>query len=201
MPQVCFSKMFKQIQTPFVKYSFTFPYRSLYSTVSFSSLKTFLKRDFQAKSPSVQGAIHQALEALHVGHNDLLYDLGCGDGRLLLAAAQRGAKALGVEYDTRFVEKALAKIEEFGVSHLAKVICGDAFETDLTPASKIFVYLVPDGLRKIEPSLCAAMKRGTPIASYMFSIPGWSADDVLTAETRAAECKVWIYQSPKCLPP
>lgn len=150
-------------------------------------------------NPTPSCAVRQALDALSVGPEDVLYDLGCGDGRLLIAAAQRGAKAVGVEYDARFVEKADGAIRQLELSNFATVMCGDAFATDLVPASKIFVYLVPDGLRKLEPSLNAALKLGTPIASYMFSIPGWSPDEVLTAETRSSECKVWIYKTASCL--
>ena len=150
-------------------------------------------------NPTPTCAVQQALDALSVGHSDVLYDLGCGDGRLLIAAAQRGAKAVGIEYDARFVEKADHAIRDLKLSDLAIVNCSDAFATDLLPASKIFVYLVPDGLRKLEPSLRAALERGTPIASYMFSIPGWSPNEVLTAETRSAECKVWIYKTASCI--
>ena len=152
-------------------------------------------------NPTPSCAVQQALEALLVGPSDVLYDLGCGDGQVLIAAARRGAKAVGIEYDARFVEKADLAIRDFGLQDLATVTCSDAFATDLVPASKIFVYLVPDGLRQLEPSLKKALQRGTPIASYMFSIPGWSPDEVLTSETRSSECKVWIYKaSSKCLP-
>ena len=151
-------------------------------------------------NPTPDCAICQALDAFCVKPDDVLYDLGCGDGRLLIAAAQLGARAVGVEYDPRFAEKAKLAVQDAGLSELATVICGDAFAADLTPASKIFVYLVPDGLRRMQPALTAAIKRGVPIASYTFSMPGWTAHEVLTAETRSTECKVWVYRNDTCLP-
>mmetsp|Transcript_65064 Transcript_65064/g.153081 ORF Transcript_65064/g.153081 Transcript_65064/m.153081 type:complete len:399 (+) Transcript_65064:51-1247(+) len=151
-------------------------------------------------NPTPACAIAQALEALHVQAGDLVYDLGCGDGRLLLGAARRGAKAVGIEYDARFAQKAQRAAQEAGLEELVTVICADALSTNLKPATKIFVYLVPDGLRKIEPALAAACRRGVPIASYLFSLSGWSPHDMLSATTRSSECKVWVYKDSTALP-
>ena len=149
-------------------------------------------------NPTPKCAIEQALEALKVASGDLVYDLGCGDGRFLVAAGHRGARAVGVEYDARFAERAMASIQEAGLQEV-EVICGDACTTDLSEATKIFLYLVPQGLKLLEPALREALQRGVAIASYTFSLPGWTADEVLTAESRSLECKLWIYKSAKCL--
>ena len=151
-------------------------------------------------NPTPDCAIKQVLDTLEVQSGDTLFDLGCGDGRMLLAAARRGARAVGVEYDTRFAEKASRAIREAKLESLAKVICGDAQTANLSEATKIFVYLVPDGLRRMNAALSDASQRGVPIASYLFSLPGWSPHAVLTAETRGAECKVWIYRDSAALP-
>ncbi|CAE7205815.1 unnamed protein product [Symbiodinium natans] len=145
-------------------------------------------------NPTPDCAIKQALDALGVQSGDTLYDLGCGDGRMLLAAARRGARAVGVEYDSRFAQKASEAIREAGLESLAEVICGDALKTNLSDATKIFVYLVPDGLRMMSVALSDASRRGVPIASYLFALPGWSPSAVLTSDTRSIECKVWMYQ-------
>eukprot|EP00931_Biecheleriopsis_adriatica_P023056 TRINITY_DN14655_c0_g1_i2.p1 TRINITY_DN14655_c0_g1~~TRINITY_DN14655_c0_g1_i2.p1 ORF type:complete len:382 (-),score=67.14 TRINITY_DN14655_c0_g1_i2:208-1353(-) len=151
-------------------------------------------------NPTPVCAIAQALDALQVGPGDTLYDLGCGDGRLLLAAARRGAVAVGVEYDQVLAEKARVSISEACMSESASVICGDACATDLSPATKIFVYLVPDGLRRMQAALAAALRSGTQIASYTFSLPGWEPSQELSAETRARECRVFVYSSVDSLP-
>ena len=151
-------------------------------------------------NPTPACAIEQALDALSVQNGDILYDLGCGDGRMILAAAKRGAHAVGVEYDSRFAQKASEAIREAKLESLAQVICGDALSTNLSKATKLFVYLVPDGLRMMNSALSDASRRGVPIASYLFSLPGWCPHAVLTAETRNPECKVWVYLDSTALP-
>lgn len=145
-------------------------------------------------NPTPSCAVTQALDALTVGPNDVLYDLGCGDGRVLLAAAARGARAIGVEYDVQLVEKARKHVDEAGVADLVSIVHGDACIVDLTPATKIFVYLVPAGLERIGPSLVAAQRRRVAVASYTFTIPSLGQPaQALTAESRAPECRVWLY--------
>jgi len=151
-------------------------------------------------NPTPACAVNQALDALQVGPGDILYDLGCGDGRLLLAAARRGARAVGIEYDERFVERARAAASDAQLSDLVSIICGDACTVDLALATKVFVYLVPEGLQRMEPALAAALRSGKPIASYTFSVPAWEPSEVLTAGTRAPECKVWVYSNIEALP-
>ena len=151
-------------------------------------------------NPTPACAIEQALDALSVRSGDILYDLGCGDGRMLLAAARRGARAVGVEYDVRFARKASEAIQRANLGSLAEVICGDALKTNFSKATKIFVYLVPDGLRMMNFALSDASRRGVPIASYLFSLPGWSPHAVLAADSRSAECKVWVYLDSTALP-
>lgn len=127
-------------------------------------------------NPTPDCAISQALDALQVGPGDLVYDLGCGDGRLLVAAAARRARALGVEYDERYVLRARERVAQAGVGDLVEVQHGDASCVDLAPATKIFVYLVPSGLQCVAPALQAALDRGVPVVSYTFSLPGTEPD-------------------------
>lgn len=145
-------------------------------------------------NPTPPCAVEQALDALAVGPGDVLYDLGCGDGRLLVAAALRGARAVGVEYEQRFVERARQAAAEAAMVPLIEVLHADACSVDLAPATKIFVYLVPAGLRLVAPALHAALARGVPIASYTFSLPELEPLAVLTSATRAPECKVFVYR-------
>lgn len=146
-------------------------------------------------NPTPACAIAQALTALDVGPGDTLYDLGCGDGRLLVEAGKRGASAVGVEHDARYAERALEAVRGGGLAETVRVVHGDACEVDLSPATKIFVYLVPTGLQIMEPKLAAALERGVPIASYLFSVPGWTASEALTSrETRSIDTRVWVYR-------
>lgn len=145
-------------------------------------------------NPTPDCAIAQALDALDVNSRDVLYDLGCGDGRLLLAAAARGATCVGVEYDRELAQRAQDSVAKLGLEGSVRVVHGDASTVDLAPATKIFVYLVPTGLQHMAPKLDDALRRGVWIASYTFSLPGWEAIQTLTAESRAPECKVRLYQ-------
>ncbi|KAH8090124.1 methyltransferase [Aureococcus anophagefferens] len=131
-------------------------------------------------NPTPPSAVDVALDMLGVGAGDVLYDLGCGDGRLVVAAA-RWRAAVGVELDAKFADKARAAVDAAGAGDLATVICGDALAADLADATKIFVYLVPSGLRTIEPTLAAARDRGVAVVAYTFAVPGWTHDDKRTA--------------------
>lgn len=154
-------------------------------------------------NPTPPCAIGQALDALDVRAGDVFYDLGCGDGRVLLQAAQRGAACVGVEYDAELAARARAAAAAAGVAccdasspqpGAIAVVHGDACSCDLTPADKIFLYLVPAGLQHMRAALDAALERGVPIASYTFSLPGVEPFSTLTAPTRAPECKVRLYR-------
>merc|ERR1712098_987857 len=109
--------------------------------------------------------------------------------------ARRGARGVGVEYDGKLADRARSTVASAGLEGSVEVLHGDACTLDLTPATKIFVYLVPSGLEVMLSSLTAALTRGVPVASYTFSLPGFEADRVLTADTRPPQCKVSLYQS------
>ena len=132
-------------------------------------------------NPTPPAAVDLALRMLDVTASDVVYDLGCGDARLVVAAAERGATSVGVELDEKFAAKARANVAAAGVADRATVICGDALAADLASATKIFVYLVPSGLKTIEPKLAEARRRGITVVAYTFSVPGWTHDDKRTA--------------------
>lgn len=147
-------------------------------------------------NPTPPCAVAQALDLLCVGPGDVLYDLGCGDGRLLVAAARRGARCVGVEYDRPFAEKARSALRDAGFESSCEVLHADACTVDLSGATKIFVYLVPEGLRRMCGALDVALRRGVPVASYLFSLPGHDHTEALSAETRPPECCVRLYRDP-----
>jgi len=147
-------------------------------------------------NPTPECAIVQALDALEVGPGDVVYDIGCGDGRFLVAAARRGASCVGVEYDSQLVNRARENASGAGVGCQVLILHEDAATVDLAGATKIFAYLVPSGLQRMQPAFEAALRRGVPIASYTFSLCDWEASVVLNAPTRAPECSVRLYQFP-----
>ena len=122
-------------------------------------------------NPTPAAAVAKALELLDVGEGDVVYDVGCGDGRFVVAAARRGAEAVGVELDAALAKRATAAVA--GLAG-ARIVHGDALAEPLDRATKIFLYLVPSGLKTIAPRLAAL--RNVTVVAYTFAVPGWAPD-------------------------
>jgi|TARA_B110000208_G_scaffold53954_2_gene70791 predicted TPR repeat methyltransferase len=124
-------------------------------------------------NPVCEECLNVAVELFDFSDGDVLFDLGCGDGRSLVACALdcRSLRCVGVECDERLALRARARAAEAGVADRVTIVLGDACTADLSSATKIFVYLVPDGLKVMQPVLTAALDRGVTIVSYMFSLP------------------------------
>jgi SAM-dependent methyltransferase len=124
-----------------------------------------------------------------VGKGDTVIDLGSGDGRIVIEAAKRGARAMGVDLDPELVKLATENARKAGVADRVKFVQQDIFETDLAPASVVMFYLLPDFNRKLMPRLLA-LKPGTRIVSHDGEIGDWPADEKL--EMRAPEKPVGV---------
>ncbi|KAJ8609702.1 hypothetical protein CTAYLR_008441 [Chrysophaeum taylorii] len=121
-------------------------------------------------NPTPLTAVSAALDLLRISPADLLYDVGCGDGRVVGEAARRGARCVGVELDRKRADAARANVAAF--SNLAEIRCEDASVLDFADATAIFVYLVPRGLRTLKPTL-EALRHRARIVAYTFAVPGW----------------------------
>ncbi|CAH0515812.1 unnamed protein product [Peronospora belbahrii] len=144
-------------------------------------------------TPSGDGVLVHALDLLALRDNDVLLDLGCGDARILVHAAdQIGARCIGVEYNENLVQRALTRVEKYGVQELVDIRHGDALEVDLTTATAMFLYLVPEGIKMLLPKLEEARQLNIRIVTYMFAIPGWKSDDQRTYKGT----KVYLYNAP-----
>lgn len=112
------------------------------------------------------------LDLAEVSDRDTVYDLGSGDGRIILAAArERGARAVGIEIDPKLVECSRAAIQTAGLTKKVQVIRGDIFKEDIRPATVLTLYLLPDVNERLRPQL-ETLRPGTRIVSHMFSIKG-----------------------------
>jgi len=133
--------------------------------------------------------VERMLRMAEVGKGDYLIDLGSGDGRIVIEAAKRGARALGVDLDPNLVKHATENAQRAGVSERVLFQQKDIFETDLSPASVVAFYLLPDFNQKLMPKLLA-LKPGTRIVSHDGGIGDWPPDERL--EMRAPEKPVGV---------
>ena len=123
--------------------------------------------------------VHRMLRIAEVGPGDRLIDLGSGDGRVVIGAAQRGAQALGVEIDPELVAQARDNAARAGVAQRARFEHRDLFETDLSTASVVTMYLLPEFNLKLMPRLLA-LAPGTRVVSHDWDMGPWLPDETLS---------------------
>jgi hypothetical protein len=135
--------------------------------------------------PTPEELITQMLDMAKVTDKDYLVDLGSGDGRIVIAAAKRGIRAMGVEYNPDMVALSKANAVKEGVSAKATFVNGDIFETDFSQATVITMYLLPDLNMRLRPKILD-MKPGTRVVSHAFSMDDWDPDNTASVEGRTA---------------
>jgi tRNA G37 N-methylase Trm5 len=127
--------------------------------------------------PTPQEVVDQMLKLAKVGKNDVLYDLGSGDGRIPVTAAKRfGIRATGIDIDPQRIAEANENAKKNGVTHLVKFKREDLFKTDFSDATVITLYLLPDLNVKLRPRLLAELKPGTRIVSHQFDMGTWKPE-------------------------
>ena len=137
--------------------------------------------------PTPHPLVEKMLDMAQVTPQDYVIDLGSGDGRTVIAAAKRGVRSLGVEYNPDMVELSRRTAEREGVSALAKFVQGDMFLADISQASVLPLFLLQDNLRKLAPKF-SALKPGTRIVTNGFLIPGW---DYVETGYAGGDCNAW----------
>ena len=137
--------------------------------------------------PTPQELVNKMLDMAKVTAQDYVMDLGSGDGRTVITAAKRGATAVGIEYNPDMVELAKRNAEKEGVTAKATFMKADLFETDLSKATVITMFLLPDINMKLRPKILN-LKPGTRIVSNSFTMEDWEDD---ATETVSGECTNW----------
>jgi precorrin-6B methylase 2 len=137
--------------------------------------------------PTPQALVDKMLDMAQVTPQDVLMDLGSGDGITVISAAKRGATAIGIEYNPDMVELSKANAEKAGLSARATFMKADLFETDLGQASVITMFLLPQINLKLRPKLLD-LKPGTRIVSNSFTMEDWVADETATVTDG---CQTW----------
>src|SRR5512145_2329769 len=126
--------------------------------------------------------VERMLRMAEVKKDDYVIDLGSGDGRIIIEAAKRGARGLGVDIDPNLVKHAIENAQKAGVDNRTQFIVKDIFETDLSAATVVAFYLLPDFNAKLLPKLLA-LKPGTRIVSHDGGIADWPPDERLEMRT------------------
>jgi len=137
--------------------------------------------------PTPPALVEKMLDMAKVTPQDFVMDLGSGDGRNIIAAAKRGARAVGVEFNHEMVELSRKQAAEAGVSDKATFVEGDMYEADISKATVLALFLLPHNLNKLTQKFLA-LPAGSRIVGNTFAPEGWAADE---SETIAGDCVSW----------
>ncbi|MBD1397700.1 class I SAM-dependent methyltransferase [Pontibacter sp. JH31] len=133
--------------------------------------------------PTPQPVVDAMLKLANVTEKDVLYDLGCGDGRIVITAAkQYGANATGFDINPERIAEANANAKEAKVTDKVRFVEGNLFEVDYRPASVVTLYLLPTINMKLRPMLLEQLKPGTRIVSHAFDMGDWEPDETMVID-------------------
>lgn len=124
--------------------------------------------------PTPQDVVEKMLEIAQVTSKDVVYDLGCGDGRIVITAAKKyGAHGVGVDINPERIKESQENARRAGVESLVKFMLQDAMTVDVSPATVVTLYLLPDSNRKLRGNLTRDLKPGARIVSHAFDMDDW----------------------------
>lgn len=143
-------------------------------------------------TPTWEPVAYQMLELARVTANDMVYDLGSGDGRIVILAAQKyGCRGVGIEIDPRLVDISRQVARDAQLADKVTFVEGDLFAADISPATVVTLYLSPSVNRALEPKLRRELRPGTRIVSHQFRIGDWMPDRVVRAENDGTDLFLW----------
>jgi len=142
--------------------------------------------------------VDKMLEAAGLRGGDTLYDLGCGDGRIVMAAAKGfGAKAVGIEISEALAKRARQQAESMGLQDQVKIITGDMMAVDVSPASVVSLYLMTEANDTLRPKLERELKPGSRVVSLEFKVRGWKPAKVEKVELHNHPYTIYVYEMPQ----
>lgn len=146
--------------------------------------------------PTPDAVVDRMLTMAKVGKDDVIYDLGSGDGRIVITAAQKyGARGVGIEIRPDLIEQARENAKKAGVSDRVEFRQADLFETDFSEATVISLYLLPDLNVKLRPKLLQ-LKPGTRVVSHDFDMGEWKPQETATVEGPSRQHTVYFWTIP-----
>jgi len=147
---------------------------------------------------SPEHAVDKMLEVANLKPGEVIYDLGCGDGRILIAAASKyKAKGVGIEISEHLARTAAEHVKKAGLQGQVKIIHGDFMKTDLSDANVVTLYLATTANDTLRPNLERYLKPSTRVVSYDYPIPGWKPIETSETEGRSNTVHtIYLYEVP-----
>lgn len=144
--------------------------------------------------PTPMDVVEAMLDLAKVSKNDVVYDLGCGDGRIVVTAAKKyGATGIGVDLNPERIKEANENAKEKGVEKKVKFYEGNLFDFDFSKASVLTLYLLPDVNLQLMPKILKEMKPGSRVVSHAFDMGNWKPDKQISVDGRT----VYLWTVPK----
>ncbi|MCB1019734.1 MAG: class I SAM-dependent methyltransferase [Bryobacterales bacterium] len=150
--------------------------------------------------PTPESVVEQMLDAAEVTKDDVVYDLGSGDGRILIAAAQQfHAKAVGIEINPTLVAQTRTKVEELGLDDLVTVQQAHLMDADLSPATVVMVYLLSSSNEQLKPKFEKELAPGARVVSHDFQFRGWKPSKTIEGTDASRPHRIYVYEMGKHL--
>jgi predicted RNA methylase len=166
----------------------------LVSTVPAAAQKFGTAENLAPYIPTPETIVDRMLDVAHIKAGETVYDLGSGDGRVVIAAALKyGAKAVGVEIRPDLCRQAEARIKSLGLEDRVTMVEGSALRVDLSPADVVTMYFLTTSNERLKPNL-EHMKAGSRVISNEFPVKGWKPMEVVHVKTGSMEHSIYVYQ-------
>ncbi len=147
--------------------------------------------------PSPEPIVERMLELADLKPGETVYDLGCGDGRVLILAVQKfHARAVGVELSDKVYKRAVDRIALLGLQNHIQVIHGDLLTVDLRPADVVTIYLMRSSNESLRPRLEKYLRPGARVVAHDFAVPGWKPTRVEQSDFDSHQHTVYLYVMP-----
>jgi cyclopropane fatty-acyl-phospholipid synthase-like methyltransferase len=145
--------------------------------------------------PTEVEVVEKMLDMAKVGKDDVVYDLGCGDGRIVAIAAKKfGARGVGVDIDPERIKDSHQTVKKYGVGKLVEIRKGDALKVkDLPKATVVMLYMLQPFMDKLEPIAQKTLKPGTRLVAHDFPFPNWKPEQSITFKGPSREHRLYLY--------
>lgn len=159
------------------------------------SAQQFKPENLAPYIPTPQVIVDKMLEAGRVKPGDMVYDLGSGDGRIVITAAQKyGAHAVGVELSADLCRMTTERVRALGLEDKVRVIHGNLLSVDLSPADVVTIYLLTSSNERVKPNLEKYLKPGSRVVSNDFEIRGWKPSQTVKINAGGTPHTIYVYE-------